>query len=112
MDKLIESIAPFGRFQKFATALIGLISSLTAMLVFSNVFITARPELSCHPSKRWGVGDTIENVSVQIVMSQPVSSSQLAASPTIINKSETCDIWANIQSNKTVHINISYMKLN
>lgn len=110
MDKLIESIAPFGRFQKLVTALIGLVSSLTAMLVFSNVFITARPDLSCHLR----VGGTIENVSIQVVMSQPVTSSQLvaaAAARTIINKSETCDIWAKIQSNKTVNTNISFMKL-
>ncbi len=36
-DELLISVGAYGRYQKFSTIVIGLISSLTAMTVYSSV---------------------------------------------------------------------------
>lgn len=90
MEKIIESISPFGRFQKLATVLIGAVSSLTAMLVYSIVFTTARPKFSCNRR-----------------MSLNISDIETQTSSSIMSESNTCEIWKLIQSNNTVIISKS-----
>lgn len=47
MDNLFESVGPFGRYQKCTLALLGFISSLTAMSIYSTIFTAATPSLEC-----------------------------------------------------------------
>ena len=48
MDKVIESVGEFGRYQRVLTFFLGLISSLAAMTIYSTVFTAASPELLCY----------------------------------------------------------------
>ncbi|CAF0794157.1 unnamed protein product [Brachionus calyciflorus] len=47
MDELFELINPYGRFQKLIMSLIGFSSILAAMTIYSTIFITATPKMSC-----------------------------------------------------------------
>ena len=47
MENVLNSVKPFGKFQKGSIFLVGLSSALIAMLTYSTVFIIAEPELIC-----------------------------------------------------------------
>ncbi len=47
MDSLIESVGSFGRFQRAALFIIGLISAISSTLIYGTVFIVAEPDLIC-----------------------------------------------------------------
>ena len=86
MEKIIESVSPFGKFQKLVLILIGFASSLTAMVVFSSVFTAARPKFSCYR-----IDDTNQTITE--------------------NEFDTCALWSQIQSNQTVRHIKSWFKL-
>jgi len=48
MEIAIESVKPFGKFQKCSIFLVGLSSVLIAMIQYSTVFTLAEPNLACH----------------------------------------------------------------
>lgn len=78
MEKIVESLSPFGKFQKLVLLLIGMASSLTAMFVYASVFTAARPKLNCY------------RVNGSGPLNEPV------------DDSETCFIWKQLQSNRSV----------
>lgn len=47
MENIINSIGPFGKFQKLAAFLIGLLSALTSFTIYSTIFIAAQPKFQC-----------------------------------------------------------------
>ena len=47
MEKVLNNLNPFGKFQKLSVLLVGLSSALVAMLTYSTVFILAEPKLIC-----------------------------------------------------------------
>ena len=51
MDKILDEIDPFGRFQKFSLFLISCISSFSAATIYSTIFTTAEPKLFCNNNK-------------------------------------------------------------
>lgn len=48
MEGVIESVEPFGKFQKYTIFLVGLSSILISMLQYSTVFTMAEPSFTCH----------------------------------------------------------------
>ena len=55
VDKVLDQINPFGKYQKLVLVLIGLMSSLGAMAIYSTIFYSAAPEFICnrfsHPNE-------------------------------------------------------------
>jgi len=47
MDKILDEINGFGRYQKIVLFIIGAMTSLNAMAIYATVFIAAEPELLC-----------------------------------------------------------------
>ena len=47
MDELFEKIGKFGRFQKTAIVVIGFISSLSSITIYSTIFTAGKPKLEC-----------------------------------------------------------------
>ena len=54
VDKILNQINPFGKYQKFVLVLIGLMSSLGAMAIYSTVFYSAEPIFTCNSVRRYG----------------------------------------------------------
>lgn len=54
MDNLINMVGPFGRFQKFALLMIGLVSSLSSMTVYATIFLAANPKFYCTENDQHG----------------------------------------------------------
>ena len=52
MERVLNSLNPFGKFQKLSVLLVGLSSALVAMLTYSTVFILAEPKLLCTMNKQ------------------------------------------------------------
>lgn len=47
MERVLNSVGPFGRYQKLVLLLAGLVGSMTATITYSTVFTTASPRLLC-----------------------------------------------------------------
>ena len=56
MEKFLNRINGFGKYQKFIMLLVGLISSLTSFTVYSSVFTSGKHKLTCY--------NKLKNVSV------------------------------------------------
>jgi len=78
MDKILDDINGFGRYQKIVLLVIGAMSSLNAMAIYASVFIAAEPDLLCRFSN-----STIDN-------------------------SQKCDIWKNVTKSKELNISSPY----
>ncbi|CAF1032868.1 unnamed protein product [Brachionus calyciflorus] len=72
MESILLRIGPFGKYQKLCTLVVGLISIMCAMTVYSTVFILAEPKIKC----------------VDLITNQTLS-----------NSSNQCDLWES--KNKT-----------
>lgn len=77
MDEILENVGPFGRYQKLILALAGLVSSMTASVVYSTVFTAASPRLIC--SNLASLNDSSNNKT-----SEPSS----------------CQAWTDLKSNQ------------
>jgi OCT family organic cation transporter-like MFS transporter 4/5 len=51
VSDVIELVVPFGRYQQLVLVLIGSISALVAMNIYSSIFMTAEPVLLCESNK-------------------------------------------------------------
>lgn len=69
MDRILDEIDGFGKYQKLVLCLIGSMSSLDAMALFATVFVAAKPKLMCRLKEY--------NNSTEIL-------------------SNTCELWSNI----------------
>lgn len=76
MENVLNSIGPFGRYQKFVLVLSGLICSLTATTIYSTIFSAADPGLIC----------SFKNDSTEIG-----------------NLPNQCEIWSIIKDNKKLN---------
>ena len=74
MDAIIESINPFGLYQKLMFIFIGIPSSLTAIAIYSTIFNVAEPNILCKNAVN--ITFTLKN-----------------------NTKEFCEIWSNNNSN-------------
>ena len=83
MDKILDDINGFGRYQKLVLFVIGAMSSLNAMAIFATVFIAAEPELVCRFSNKNDTNSTLDN-------------------------SQKCDIWKNVTKSKELNISSPY----
>lgn len=68
MENILVEIGAFGRYQKCAVVIIGMISLLVAMAIYSSVFILAVPDMICD---------------------------EINSNNTFTKMSETCEIWEN-----------------
>ena len=82
MDKILNSVNAFGRFQRLSTLLVGLVSILISLAHYSTVFIIADPELICTKKT--------ENETI-----------------TFTKAKDTCRIWSDLAVNKTLNNNLS-----
>lgn len=81
MEKSLNSVGPFGKYQKFVLFLTAFASSLTAAIIYSTVFTSADPGLIC----------SFKNGSVEI------------------NKfPEPCKIWSKIKQSEKSNISTLY----
>jgi MFS family permease len=80
MDEILNSINPFGRYQKLSLFLIGLTTILVSMPIYSSIFILAKPNFKCYPIN-------------------PVNES-------ILTNDTTCNIWSKIRSINKNYTNI------
>lgn len=80
MDKILNEINGFGKYQKVLLVLIGLMSSLDAMAIYATVFIAAKPKLMC----------------------------KIKDSNSTEYLSNTCEVWSNLTKAKELNINSSY----
>jgi hypothetical protein len=80
MDKILNEINGFGKYQKVLLVLIGLMSSLDAMAIYATVFIAAKPKLMCK------IKDS--NITEYL--------------------SNTCEVWSNLTKAKELNISSSY----
>lgn len=81
MEKLINEVGPFGKYQKLILILCGFVSSLTATTIFSTIFSTADPGLVCSFKN-----DTDE----------------------IKNLAKPCEIWSTIMESKRLNQTCDY----
>ncbi|RNA29949.1 Solute carrier family 22 member [Brachionus plicatilis] len=62
MENVLEKVGPFGKFQKCSLIVIGVVSMISAMTVFSTVFLLAEPNIVCVDLTN---NQTISNMSNQ-----------------------------------------------
>ena len=77
MDKILNEINGFGKYQKILLCLIGSMSSLDAMAIYATVFIAAKPRLMCK------IKDS--NSSTEYL-------------------SNTCEVWSNVTKARELNI--------
>ena len=82
MDKILDEINGFGRYQKIVLFVIGAMSSLNAMAIYATVFIAAEPELLCKFT------DDSSNKT--------------------IDNNLKCDIWKNFTKSKELNVSSPY----
>jgi hypothetical protein len=80
MDKILNEINGFGKYQKVLLVLIGLMSSLDAMAIYATVFIAAKPKLMC----------------------------KIKDSNSTEYLSNTCEVWSNLTKAKELNLTSSY----
>jgi OCT family organic cation transporter-like MFS transporter 4/5 len=80
MDKILETIDPFGKYQKLSVLLIGCLSSFSAATIYSTIFTTAEPKFICYKNNL-----LVENAS-------------------------NCEIWSNISKSTNNTYNCEYDK--
>jgi MFS family permease len=90
MENVLENINPFGKYQKFSIVLVGLSSSLVAMLTYSTIFILAEPTLICIETKYGANYSFMRNASIHLNV-------------------ETCNIWENIVGSRK-NINFGHVE--
>ncbi len=81
MDKILDEINGFGRYQKIVLFIIGAMTSLNAMAIYATVFIAAEPELLCKLTDDFN--KTIDN-------------------------NLKCDIWKNFTKSKELNVSSLY----
>lgn len=86
MDELIESVGEFGRFQKAALVVVGLLSALSSATIYATIFISAEPEFYCMRHER---------VNSTFTSSHRVSDN------------ETCHVWSRLQTKQEEALNHS-----
>lgn len=90
MEKLLNRLNGFGRYQRFIMLLIGLISSLTSFTVYSSIFTSARHKLNCYSKI---TNKTVEN-SCEIWQAMKTDSS--------LNQSYSCEFSDDYYGNTLV----------
>lgn len=86
MEKVLNQIGPFGRYQKLVLVLAGLVSSLTATVTYSTVFTTASPRLICTPLNQPS-NYTTEAIDYYEIEEEPSPS--------------TCRMWTELRRNSS-----------
>ena len=82
MDRVLNSIGAFGRYQKLVLILAGLVSSMTATIIYSTVFTTAAPRLLCRFKN-----ETFGNTSLVDLEDEPDAT--------------TCQMWQALKRNSS-----------
>lgn len=92
VDKVLDQINPFGKYQKLVLVLIGLMSSLGAMAIYSTIFYSAAPEFVCDRAN-------VDHVDMMFSSYHNSNQSTTLLIPPRSNHSETCRIYANYTLN-------------
>jgi OCT family organic cation transporter-like MFS transporter 4/5 len=79
MDEILNSINPFGKYQKLSLLLIGLTTILVSMPIYSSIFVLAKPRFKCF-------------------YYNPINQTNESTIMKFKNDELTCNIWFNISS--------------